>query len=72
MSVLAYSFVATLLIGLLLKAVMGWRVDEAAEAAGIDQAEHAEAGYDFGTFGSGGGSRSPLAHRTTTDQEVSA
>ncbi|ROP43753.1 ammonium transporter [Pseudokineococcus lusitanus] len=72
LSTLAYSFVVTLVIGFALKATMGWRVDDAAEAAGIDQAEHAEAGYDFGTFGSGGGSRSPLAHRTTTDQEVSA
>ena len=72
LSTLAYSFVVTLVIGFALKATMGWRVDEADESAGIDQSEHAEAGYDFGTFGSGGGSRSPLAHRSSTDQEVSA
>lgn len=72
-AVLAYSFVVTLVIGLALKATMGFRVDEADEDAGIDQSEHAEAGYDFGTFGSGSGVRSAPSHRrTTTDEEVSA
>ncbi|MEJ5945363.1 ammonium transporter [Pseudokineococcus basanitobsidens] len=73
LSVLVYSFVLTFVIGSVLKAVMRFRVDDADEEAGIDQAEHAESGYDFGTFGSGSGVRSAPSHRrTTTDEEVSA
>ena len=46
-SVLAYSAVVTLLIGLLLKAVMKIRVAPQEELDGIDLAEHAEVAYDF-------------------------
>jgi ammonium transporter, Amt family len=45
----------TAVIGLALKAVMGWRIDEEDEVEGIDAAEHAETAYDFA--GVGGGSR---------------
>ncbi|MBO0848876.1 MAG: ammonium transporter [Pseudonocardia sp.] len=56
-SVLAYSFVITLVIGLVIKHTIGFRADPEAEQAGIDEAEHAESGYDFSTLGSrvGGG-----------------
>ncbi|AKU16377.1 ammonium transporter [Luteipulveratus mongoliensis] len=50
-----FTAVMTTIIALVLKAVMGWRISEDDEVAGIDQAEHAESGYDFGAFG--GGSR---------------
>ncbi|MCW5952870.1 MAG: ammonium transporter [Propionibacteriaceae bacterium] len=43
----AYSLVATLVIALILKAAMGWRVSAADELGGIDLAEHSEAGYDL-------------------------
>ncbi len=44
---MVWSGVATIAIGLLLKAVMGWRVDEETEVHGIDLAEHGERAYDF-------------------------
>ncbi|HEY0451721.1 ammonium transporter [Actinophytocola sp.] len=52
-AVLAYSFVLTAIIGLLIKYTIGFRISEEAEAAGIDEAEHKETGYDFGGFGGG-------------------
>jgi Amt family ammonium transporter len=45
----------TAVIGLTLKAFMGWRVPEEDEVEGIDAAEHAETAYDFAGVG---GSRS--------------
>ncbi len=56
LAVMAYSAVLTAVIALAIKAVMGLRVSDEDEAGGIDQAEHAEAGYDFNTLGGGGGS----------------
>jgi Amt family ammonium transporter len=50
LAVLAYSFVLTLVIGLLLHKTMGFRVSEEDEMAGIDNAEHAETGYDLGNL----------------------
>jgi Amt family ammonium transporter len=47
------SGVVTLVIGLALKATMGWRISQEAELAGIDQDVHAESGYDL-TASSGG------------------
>jgi Amt family ammonium transporter len=68
-----FSLVVTLVIALVLKATMGWRISEEDEVAGIDQAVHAEAGYDFVQIG--GGFR-PVAGtpRTTTHhaEEVSS
>ena len=49
-----FSGVITLVLALLLKVTMGWRVDEDAETVGLDQSVHAESAYDF-TGGSGGG-----------------
>jgi len=57
-AVLAYSFVLTYVIGRILHALLGFRVDEDGEVAGIDLAEHAETAYDLVGFGgtrSGGG-----------------
>ncbi|HEV8558664.1 MAG TPA: ammonium transporter [Actinophytocola sp.] len=54
-AVLGYSFVLTLIIGMLIKFTIGFRVSEEAETVGIDEAEHKETGYDFGGFGGGGG-----------------
>ncbi len=50
---LAYSFVVTTLIALVLKAVMGIRIDAESEIAGIDQGEHAETGYELGGMSTG-------------------
>ncbi len=47
-AVMVYSGIVAVLLGLLVKALTGGRVDAEAEAAGIDEAEHAESAYDFG------------------------
>ena len=46
-SVLIYSGVVTLILALILKYTIGLRLSPEAEAAGIDESEHAESGYDF-------------------------
>ncbi len=43
---LIYSGVITLVIALVIKKVMGWRVSEEAESRGIDLAEHGESAYE--------------------------
>ncbi|MCH7232448.1 ammonium transporter [Glycomyces sp. L485] len=47
LAVVAFSFVAALIIGLILKYTIGVRISEEEELAGIDAAEHGEAGYDL-------------------------
>jgi Amt family ammonium transporter len=51
-SVLLYSGLGTLIIALLLKYTIGLRLNDEDEATGIDEAEHAESGYDFALVGS--------------------
>jgi len=46
-----WTALATLLIGLAIKATIGWRVDEEDEIAGIDFVEHGESGYDLTVAG---------------------
>ncbi|GGP47681.1 ammonium transporter [Saccharothrix coeruleofusca] len=48
-AVLAYSFVLSLVLGYLVKLTVGFRADEEAEVGGIDEAEHAETAYEFGS-----------------------
>ncbi|MFP3899795.1 MAG: ammonium transporter [Acidimicrobiia bacterium] len=43
--VLAFSFVASLVIGKVVQVIMGLRVDDAAEDAGLDLSQHAETAY---------------------------
>ncbi|MBQ0927261.1 ammonium transporter [Saccharopolyspora endophytica] len=47
-AVLIYSFVLSLLLALIVKATIGFRLSEEDEAAGIDETEHAETAYHFG------------------------
>ncbi|PKW19598.1 ammonium transporter [Saccharopolyspora spinosa] len=47
-AVLAYSFVLSLVLALLVKAVVGFRVSAEDESVGIDETEHAETAYHFG------------------------
>jgi Amt family ammonium transporter len=42
----AYSGLVTLVIGLILKATLGWRVSEEAEVGGVDLAVHGETAYE--------------------------
>ena len=53
-SVLAYSAIVTLILALILKYTIGLRLSPEGEAAGIDESQHAESGYDFATATSSG------------------
>ena len=53
-AVLGYSLIATLIIALVIKAIIGFRIDEDEEVSGIDLAEHAESAYVLGESGGGG------------------
>ncbi|MDT7785478.1 MAG: ammonium transporter, Amt family [Pseudonocardiales bacterium] len=55
LAVLAFSFVLTFVIAFVVNKTVGFRVDEEAEVAGIDEAEHAESAYEFGAFSSARG-----------------
>jgi len=80
LAVLIYSFGLTYVIGWVLHKVMGFRVSAEEEVTGIDNAEHAETGYDLGTLGAGvrgvsfGGTlpRHAAEAETNHDQEVTA
>ncbi len=47
-AVLAYSFVLAFIIAFAINKTLGFRVSEDAEVSGIDEAEHAEVGYELG------------------------
>jgi Amt family ammonium transporter len=53
-SVMAYSFIATLIIGLIIDKTIGFRVTPEAEIAGIDYDQHAETGYELTSSSRGG------------------
>jgi ammonium transporter, Amt family len=57
-AVLAYSFIATLIIGKIIDATIGFRISEDQEIAGIDLAVHAERAYELSDSSQG----SVLAH----------
>ncbi len=46
-AVLAYSFIVTYVLGLIVSKVMGFRIEEEDEVEGIDFTEHSETAYDF-------------------------
>jgi Amt family ammonium transporter len=52
-AVLGYSAIGTAILALIVKYTIGLRLDREAEAAGVDEAEHAETAYDFAAAGSG-------------------
>ncbi|RJQ76167.1 ammonium transporter [Pseudonocardiaceae bacterium YIM PH 21723] len=54
LAVLVFSFVATLIIGMVIKYTIGFRLDPEAEVTGIDDAEHAESAYQQGGINSRG------------------
>ncbi|HEY2764709.1 MAG TPA: ammonium transporter [Pseudonocardiaceae bacterium] len=53
---LVYVFLATFVLAIVVKRIVGLRVDPETEADGIDEAEHAETAYDFSSL-SGGSDR---------------
>ena len=52
--VAGYSFVATLIIGLLIEKTIGFRVTSDKELGGVDLSEHAESAYEMGGILKGG------------------
>ncbi len=71
---LVFSAVLTALIGLALRATIGWRVGDDDETAGIDQAEHAESGYDLVARGGriGTSSAPALSHDARHHDELTS
>ncbi len=63
---IGWSGTATLVIALVIKYTIGWRVSEEAEVGGIDLDQHGESAYDLHT-GIGGGSS--LASSLSTSSE---
>jgi Amt family ammonium transporter len=52
--VLAYSFIASLIIGFIIDKTIGLRIKENAEISGIDYDQHAETGYELTSSSRGG------------------
>ncbi len=75
-SVLAYSFVVTLIIGFALEKTIGFRVSRDEELEGVDLTEHAESAYELdGVTGGGYGGGPGIAQAKVAvkkDEEVSA
>ena len=73
LAALLYTAIVTGVIGLALKATMGWRISDEDEAEGIDQAEHAETAYDFGSiFSASRIGHRPVRESDTSKEEVKA
>ncbi len=67
---MVWTAVLTLIIGLAIKAAMGWRIDEEDEIGGIDYVEHGESAYDLATTsGSRRGAPAMTAPVRTTEKE---
>ncbi len=70
-SVLVYSFTCALVLGLIIKYTIGFRVTEEAEMIGVDETEHAETAYDFSILGGGSGIPS-AAHSAVVNASLPA
>ncbi len=69
---IAWSGVATAIIGYAIKFTMGWRIDEEDEVDSIDFAQHGESAYDFVSLSGGSGVPSALAQTTAESKGVNA
>ncbi|QFG25395.1 ammonium transporter [Actinomadura sp. WMMB 499] len=68
---LAYSFIVTYVIAKVIDLVMGFRISEEDELAGIDSTAHAETAYDFGAVRAGSGAtRASVASAPVQDEGV--
>ncbi|MEV5611708.1 ammonium transporter [Streptomyces sp. NPDC052225] len=63
-AVIGYTFVVTLILAFAIQKTIGFRATEDDEVSGIDQAQHAETGYDFSGVGSSGSSVSATVPAT--------
>jgi len=68
LAVMVYTAILTAVIALIVKALIGLRVEDDDEVAGVDQSQHAESGYDFASLGGGGftAGSGTVASRTAT------
>jgi len=74
-AVLAFSFIATFIIGTIIAKTMGFRIADEDEINGVDLATHAESAYELGTTGGGGFRPGPGPGATadvTTKEKVQA
>jgi Amt family ammonium transporter len=76
-AVMAYSFIVTFLIALLVQRTIGFRASEEEETGGLDLPYHAETGYDFsqagsGTVGGNGSVPAPAEAAATGTKKVDA
>jgi Amt family ammonium transporter len=72
-AVLGYSFLVALVLGLIIKYTIGFRVAEENELIGLDETEHAESAYDFSIISSGGTAiASSSAHAAASDSKPPA
>jgi Amt family ammonium transporter len=71
-SVLTYSFLITLGLGLALRKLLGMRISKDDEVAGIDLVEHAESAYEMGSSGGGGAFAGIGAGALRRKEEVNA
>ncbi|HEX2072557.1 MAG TPA: ammonium transporter [Geodermatophilus sp.] len=60
-AVLVYSFVLSLVIGIVIQKAMRFRIAEQDEVSGIDGVVHAETAYDFASLGGGGATAAAAA-----------
>ncbi|WP_205739675.1 ammonium transporter [Georgenia sp. SYP-B2076] len=67
LAAVVFSGVMTTIIGLALRAAMGWRVSDEAETVGVDQSEHGESAYEGITAGRFAAESTIGAARTTTE-----
>jgi Amt family ammonium transporter len=67
---IAWSGVATAILGFAIKFTMGWRVSEEDEVNGIDLAQHGESAYDLHTSVGGAGGSGVLAAHTTKEGAI--
>jgi Amt family ammonium transporter len=68
----AWSGIATAIIGYAIKFTMGWRIDGEDEIEGIDVAEHGEAAYDFVSLSGGSGIPSAIVQSNAESRGVNA
>jgi Amt family ammonium transporter len=67
-----YSFLATLVLGYLVRLTIGFRVRREREVHGVDEFEHAETGYELGPAAYGGELRDAGPGRRSAPDEWAA
>jgi Amt family ammonium transporter len=73
LTAIAWSGIATAIIGFAIKFTIGWRIDAEDEVEGIDVAEHGEAAYDFVSLSGGAlGGASAVAQANAESRGVNA